>query len=343
MLTQSRRLPAEHFASDASFSRARSRSLAGPIAVPLGSAYSEPRHVRPPHRRSASTHHRDPAYERDYELARSHSRHGSVGRHPEFPNVVPANIATAGSNSSHHSRGREQSRSRVSSSSSHRDTSAHSMTRPNAVRRSTWQGPPSGTTFAPSLKIHRQLASNNGSPAILYDVTRAPSHDNILAPPPTSLLASLTRRSRAPPQPVPAHTLALPATRPFVPSLRLSLPASSSSMPVPLPRDWVINAVSIGTTDPAHTALTNLDVLHAVYSTLREPVSRREWDALGSGSNAQRRIAEAYSKRCERSGRQSEWDAGVRRVDYLCGRTMMCGIECRPDGMCELVFTKAHA
>lgn len=96
----------------------------------------------------------------------------------------------------------------------------------------------------------------------------------------------------------------------------------------------------MSTTDPAHTALTNLDVLHAVYASLRAPVSRREWDALGAGSGAQRRVAEAYSKRCERTGSQREWDAGVRRVDWLCGRTVLCGVECRPDGGCELVFAK---
>ena len=59
--------------------RKRSRSIGGPIAVPLGTAYSEPRASRPPHRRSASTHHRDPAYEREREiaLARSRTRAGS--------------------------------------------------------------------------------------------------------------------------------------------------------------------------------------------------------------------------------------------------------------------------
>ncbi|KAL5526056.1 hypothetical protein ACEPAG_7394 [Sanghuangporus baumii] len=356
MLATSRRIAADPYASDgaaAMMARQRSRSLAGPVAVPLGTAYSEPRVSRPPHRRSASTHHRDPVFEREREMAlRSRSRAGSVGRHhPDFASVVPANIAfvaSSGSSSDHRSRGREQSRSRVSSSSSHhhRDQSTHSLTRPSATRRSTWQGPPSGQTFQPQLKVHRQLAyssSSNGPPPILYDVTRAPSHDNILAPPPTSFIASLTRRSRGPPQPVPAHTLALPATRPFVPSLSLYLPGPDSGMPIQCPRDWKINAVSMSATDPQHTALTNLDVLQAVYSSLREPVSRFEWEALGTGSNAQRRVAEAYSRRCEMTGSKREWESGIRRVDYLCGRTLLCGIEYRPDGICELVFTKPAA
>lgn len=212
--------------------------------------------------------------------------------------------------------------------------------RPSASRRQTWQGQPS-KAFAPSLKVHRALAVSAGSaPAIFYDVTRSPAHDNILAPPPTSILASLTRRSRAPPQPVPAHTLALPATRPFVPQLTLALPSPQSGLPIALPAEWAVPVKSMSASDPQHTALTNLDVLHAVYASLRTPVSRREWESLGTGSSSQRRIAEAYKNRCEAMGRQKEWDAGVRRVDWLCGRTMLHGVEVRADGQCELVFAK---
>ena len=94
--------------------------------------------------------------------------------------------------------------------------------------------------------------------------------------------------------------------------------------------------------DPAHTALTNLDVLHAVYQSLRTPVSRREWESIGSGSSSQRRIAEAYKNRCEISGKQKEWDSGIRRIDWLCGRTMFHGVNVRADGQPELVFAKPH-
>ena len=190
--------------------------------------------------------------------------------------------------------------------------------------------------------MHRALACTPGHPAVLYDVSRPPSHDNILAPPSQSLFASITRRSRAPPTPVPAHTLALPATRPFVPELTLALPPqiSSSSVNIPLAGDWAVKAVSMSATDPAHTALTNMDVLMSIHKSLRTPVSRREWESLGTGSSAQKRVAEAYSTRCRASGNQKEWDAGVRRVDFLVGRTLLQGVECRPDGACELVLGK---
>lgn len=146
----------------------------------------------------------------------------------------------------------------------------------------------------------------------------------------------------SPPAPVQAHTLALPATRPFVPELTLAFPAMPG-----VPADWSVRAVSrssaTSSNDPsaaARTALTNLDVIHAVYSTLRAPVSRREWEALGGGSSAQKRVAEAYKSRCEELRDPREWDAGVRRSDFLCGRTVFWGVDCRADGVCELVFSK---
>lgn len=193
------------------------------------------------------------------------------------------------------------------------------------------------------LKVQSALAFSVGSPAIFYDITRSPAHDNILAPPPTSLLASLTRRLRAPPQLVPTHTLTLPATRPFVPRLILALPGPHSGLPVPVPAEWVIFAESMSSSDPQHAALTNLDVLHAVYKSLRAPVSRREWESPDTDSSSQRRIAEAYKHRREASGRQKEWDARVRRlrrIDWLCGRTMLHGLEIKLDGQCEFVFAK---
>lgn len=143
------------------------------------------------------------------------------------------------------------------------------------------------------------------------------------------------RRSRTPPQPVRGRTFALPATRPFVPQLTLALPGPYSGIPIALPADWSVSAASTSTSDPAHTALTNLNILHAVYGSLRTPVSRREWESLGTGSSIQRRVAEAYKLRCEALGRQKAWDAGVK-----CGRALLLGVEVQADGQCELVFAK---
>jgi hypothetical protein len=72
-------------------------------------------------------------------------------------------------------------------------------------------------------------------------------------------------------------------------------------------------------------ALTNLDVLYAVHTTLMICVTPEEWHSLGEGSQAQRRVAEAYKKRCTRMG--GGWEQGVRRVDWLGSKTHFIGVK----------------
>jgi hypothetical protein len=72
-------------------------------------------------------------------------------------------------------------------------------------------------------------------------------------------------------------------------------------------------------------ALTNLDVLNAVHSTLMTCVTPEEWHSLGEGSRVQRRVAEAYKERCTRMS--GGWEGGVRRVDWLGSKTRLVGIE----------------
>lgn len=72
-------------------------------------------------------------------------------------------------------------------------------------------------------------------------------------------------------------------------------------------------------------AVTNLDVLQAIHTTLSARVTQGEWDSLGSGSRAQRKATRAYEKRCTDMG--GGWGAGVRRVDFLGGKTKLVGIE----------------
>ncbi|KXN82355.1 hypothetical protein AN958_02652 [Leucoagaricus sp. SymC.cos] len=75
--------------------------------------------------------------------------------------------------------------------------------------------------------------------------------------------------------------------------------------------------------------VTNLDVLHAIHITLSARVTQAEWDYLGSGSRAQRKATRAYEKRCTDMG--GGWGAGVRRVDFLGGKTKLVGIEVATD------------
>ena len=147
-------------------------------------------------------------------------------------------------------------------------------------------------------------------PALVFDVIHKPSHSNILA---AQTMA-----------PVAPHALNLPATMPRVSQLNLTIPG--------LP--WQVRVTS--TTNPLH-AITNLDVIESVYSSLRVPVSRREWEALGHNSKSQLRITDAYGKRCAQT---RDWENGVRRCDFLLGRTILVGIESKADGSHELIFTK---
>ncbi|KAJ7778017.1 hypothetical protein DFH07DRAFT_730798 [Mycena maculata] len=88
--------------------------------------------------------------------------------------------------------------------------------------------------------------------------------------------------------------------------------------------------------------ITNLDVLCAVYDTLAKCVTDEEWARLGQRSRAQRRVTHAYEQRCIKLG--GGWESGVRRIDWLDGRTRLVGIGMTPSkngvasGTATLVF-----
>jgi len=151
---------------------------------------------------------------------------------------------------------------------------------------------------------------------IQYDVGRTPSARTVL---------DCTTHS-----PVPAHTLAQPATDPPTAApdqlvlrshkfpwtivVKASSPSSSNKkIKRSNSRSSVTGAV-----------ITNLDVLYAIHTTLFARVTPEEWEALGNGSKAQRKVTRAYEKRCSVMG---GWEGGVRRVDWLSGKTHLTGIE----------------
>ncbi|KAJ7093510.1 hypothetical protein C8R44DRAFT_835440 [Mycena epipterygia] len=70
--------------------------------------------------------------------------------------------------------------------------------------------------------------------------------------------------------------------------------------------------------------ITNLDVLFALYDALAERVTEEEWARLGQGSRSQRKISRAYEQRCVKLG--GGWESGVRRIDWLDGRTRLVGM-----------------
>ncbi|KAJ7927838.1 hypothetical protein B0H13DRAFT_1598268 [Mycena leptocephala] len=85
--------------------------------------------------------------------------------------------------------------------------------------------------------------------------------------------------------------------------------------------------------------VTNIAVLFALYEALYECVTEEEWAQLGQRSRAQRRISRAYEQRCIKLG--GGWEAGVRRIDWLRGRTRLISIEMVPstDGVASNVVT----
>jgi hypothetical protein len=126
----------------------------------------------------------------------------------------------------------------------------------------------------------------------------------------------MDRRARTP---VPAATLAEPATAPALPSnARLTLTHSA------LPWAVTVSPSSSGGGSARRTAITILDVLSAVHASLHRPAGKDDWDALGAGSGAQRRVRHAFESRCARAG---EREKGLKRLDWLAGKTRLSGIE----------------
>jgi hypothetical protein len=169
-------------------------------------------------------------------------------------------------------------------------------------------------------------------PPISYDVTYTPSSRTVV--------------DRNTLSPVPAHTLAQPATDPptlttlVLRSDKLPWPIrASSSSAKPVPRFYLAGSSNAG--NPS-TPVSNLDVLYALHNTLSVRVTQQEWEALGHGSRAQRKATRAYEERCTKMG--GGWDGGVRRIDYLGEKIRLIGVEVdktADGGAGKLVFGKA--
>ncbi|KAI0296321.1 hypothetical protein B0F90DRAFT_1811322 [Multifurca ochricompacta] len=151
---------------------------------------------------------------------------------------------------------------------------------------------------------------------ISYDIAFTPSARTVV-----------DRIKRAP---VPAITLAQPATEPPIPaSSHLLLRSPKLPWVVIVKRSLTPNNIFIGKRpQPRKTTtsvtLTNLDVLYAVHGTLMNRVTPEEWASLGEGSRAQRRVAQAYKERCTRMG--GGWEKGVVRLDWLGPKTHFMGV-----------------
>ncbi|KAF7375793.1 hypothetical protein MSAN_00469000 [Mycena sanguinolenta] len=164
-------------------------------------------------------------------------------------------------------------------------------------------------------------------------VEHAPISCDILYPPSSRTI--LDRSTRAP---IAYETLAEPATEPPIYD-QLVLRIKSDLTTNHFPWEIVVCPNAAGASIPTDSGggspritrrkqsipITNLDVLFALYDALSERVTEEEWARLGHRSRVQRQIGHAYERRCVKLG--GGWEAGVRRIDWLDGRTRLVGIE----------------
>jgi len=188
---------------------------------------------------------------------------------------------------------------------------------------------PHGIVRPTSLHMHPLFASTRLHRApISYDVTYTPSSRTVL---------DCTTRMA-----VPAHTLAQPATDPPT-SASSRLILRSDKFPWPVVVGPSSSSSSSGyssgsgyggslghSRSRSSSNISNLDLLYALHATLLARVTPQEWEALGHGSRAQRKVTRAYEKRCTKMG--GGWEGGVRRLDWLHGKTRLVGIEVEKHG-----------
>lgn len=193
----------------------------------------------------------------------------------------------------------------------------------------------SRTHSQPTAYVHPRQAALHMHPLLAYTrLHRAPiTYDVSFSPSARTVLDRATHSA------IPTHTLAQPATDPPTPSSsKLILRSDKFPWPVIVagsgPR-FTIGPPKSGRSSSAN-AITILDVLHAVHTTLWTPITPEEWEALGS---AQKKVAKRFEARCERMNMDRR--SGVRRIDWLGEKTKLVGVEVdKSAGVGKLVFSK---
>ncbi|KAJ6488800.1 hypothetical protein C8R45DRAFT_1073979 [Mycena sanguinolenta] len=164
-------------------------------------------------------------------------------------------------------------------------------------------------------------------------VEHAPISCDMLYPPSSRTILDRSTRT-----PISYETLAEPATQPPLYD-QLVLHVKCDVTTWHFPWEIVVRPNAAGASLPSNSVaesprlnrrkqplpITNLDVLFALYDALSERVTEEEWARLGHRSRVQRQTRRAYERRCVKLG--GGWEAGVRRIDWLDGRTRLVGIE----------------
>ncbi|KDQ54310.1 hypothetical protein JAAARDRAFT_196670 [Jaapia argillacea MUCL 33604] len=193
-----------------------------------------------------------------------------------------------------------------SSSSSSSNQSNHAQSRP----------PLAGHGLAPPRHVdphHYELHPIFSAQFAPYP---PPLHYDLLLPP--SHIVTSTKQALS------LQTLNHPATQPPLSSLHILCP--------PLP--WPIT-IAPPPSSP-YPYVTVSDVLHQIYSSLRTPVNRGEYDGLDK--KMRHEVEESWRARYRRvrggdAEKEEERRKGVKRVDWLVGRTMFAGFEKTPKGL----------
>ncbi|KAF8879373.1 hypothetical protein BD779DRAFT_1612904 [Infundibulicybe gibba] len=152
-------------------------------------------------------------------------------------------------------------------------------------------------TFLTNMQIHYILAfSPYSKPLVDYDISFHPSSVEEQFPP---------------------DSLSEPATNPSLPSLLITCPHFQ----------WQIQVLP--SSPQPGSFVTVSDVLNTLYTALRLAVHPMEYGSLPSGE-ATRDVDAAYYRRCGRisepRARQIEENKGVKRVDFLAGKTRFLGL-----------------
>ena len=161
--------------------------------------------------------------------------------------------------------------------------------------------------FAYSHQVHHAR--------ILYDVCQTPSAQTVMDSTTHSPVSAhtLTQPATDPPTTAPDHLLLKSRKFPWTVVVKASSPSPSEETER---SNWCSPITA--------NVITNWDVLCAVHTTLITRITPEEWAALGNESPAQQRISRAYEERFSVMGGRKK---GIRRVDWLDGKTHLIGIK----------------
>ncbi|KAJ2922951.1 hypothetical protein H1R20_g14141, partial [Candolleomyces eurysporus] len=170
---------------------------------------------------------------------------------------------------------------------------------PQVLRSKTLPPQPSVPAHSTKLKIHPYLESSSSrNPVIVYDLLDPPSQ--------------ASRHHFA----LSSSVLAEPATKPPTQMLTIQFPH--------LPESWELRIT--GSSPMGYVTLG--DVLDRIHGDLRQNISQREWERMRSSEQAKTR--EAYENRYRRYRSRSmylqEKAGGMKRVDFLLGKTRFLGL-----------------